>query len=483
MAKSFGGTGGTTARVSKTVVPVSSSTSADQDVDGLLSGVAWDQVTLKGVVTFGFPQSASAYGASISGFQGFNSDQQDAVRTILGTSTATNFGSVAQLTQLSFLELTGAGAKDALIRYAERKTSDAYASYPSDKADGGDAWFTNSSYYDSPKIGTEAYAGILHETGHTLGLKHSFENSGNGPVPASHDSLEYTVMSYSSYAGAKTWYGAENNGDYPQTFMMNDIAALQYMYGADFGTRSGDTVYTWKAASGAPDDGALATTDSRNGTETFDASGTSKIFMTVWDGGGTDMYNFASFSSGLVIDLRPGHWVETKDHSQTADLGATENVASAHFAAGMVANALGVPGTDSSGTAYALYSLIENAVGGSGGDTFIANEAVNTFWGNGAGDTFAWASLADAANSAFQAGTNTIYTVADRIADFTDGDRIDLTAIPNLDAAGLTYRAAPDGYYIEGDVGGQAGAEFAIHIATTFDVAAHWADHSAWLVV
>src|SRR5690242_7565305 len=133
---------------------------------------------------------------------------------------------------------------------------DAYASYPSEKPDGGDAWFTNSGYYDDTLIGTEAYAGILHETGHTLGLKHSFENSGVGPVPAAHDSLEYTLMSYSSYAGAKTWYGTD--GDYPQTLMMDDIAALQYMYGTNFSTHFGATKYTSSAVNGsltASDDG------------------------------------------------------------------------------------------------------------------------------------------------------------------------------------------------------------------------------------
>ena len=42
---------------------------------------------------------------------------------------------------------------------------------------------------------------------------------------------EYSVISYSSYEGAKTWYALD--GDFPQILMMYDIAALQYMYGAN----------------------------------------------------------------------------------------------------------------------------------------------------------------------------------------------------------------------------------------------------------
>ena len=94
----------------------------------------------------------------------------------------------------------------------------------------------------------------MHETLHAVGLKHSFESSGSGPVPAGHNSLEFTVMSYSSYVGAKTWYGGED--DFPQTLMMDDIAALQFMYGADFSYHSGDTSYEWD-----PDDGALTIND------------------------------------------------------------------------------------------------------------------------------------------------------------------------------------------------------------------------------
>jgi len=120
--------------ISKTVKAISSDTSRHQDTDGLLSGFAWQSLA----VTYSFPNSASDYGTA-SGFQAFNAAQQAAVSGILT--------SVAGLTDLSFTNLTGSannGDAGAYLRFAERKTADAYASYPSEKADGGDAWFTNS---------------------------------------------------------------------------------------------------------------------------------------------------------------------------------------------------------------------------------------------------------------------------------------------------------------------------------------------------
>ena len=63
-------------------------------------------------------------------------------------------------------------------------------------------------------------------------------------------------------------------------------------------------------------------------------------------------------------------------------------------------------------------SLIENAIGGSGGDTLVANQAANRLTGNGGADTFAW-------RSSGAAGTGSL---ADTITDFLRGtDRINRT--------------------------------------------------------
>ena len=80
---------------------------------------------------------------------------------------------------------------------------------PSEKAQGGDAWFNNSKHlYDAPIIGTDAWATFLHETGHTLGLCTARKGFRICVVPLDYDLLEYTQMSYRSYVGDKT------NGEY-----------------------------------------------------------------------------------------------------------------------------------------------------------------------------------------------------------------------------------------------------------------------------
>jgi serralysin len=81
--------------------------------------------------------------------------------------------------------------------------------------------FTNGSY---------GLLTLLHEMGHTLGLKHPGNyNAGGGGTPGPYlskadDNRRNTIMSY---------YGASGISANPQTLMAYDIAALQYLYGAN----------------------------------------------------------------------------------------------------------------------------------------------------------------------------------------------------------------------------------------------------------
>ena len=83
--------------------------------------------------------------------------------------------------------------------------------------------------------GNYAWMGILHETGHALGLKHGHEFP--LAISADRDSLEYSVMTYRSYPGRRHPSGGYTNETFgfPQTLMMLDIAALQKIYdGANY---------------------------------------------------------------------------------------------------------------------------------------------------------------------------------------------------------------------------------------------------------
>ncbi len=115
----------------------------------------------------------------------------------------------------------------------------------------GDMFF-HSLTYISPVKGNFAYNTLIHELGHALGLKHGHEANQKYPgsniilpaLPTNHDSMEFSVMTYRSEVGGITDHYTNEDFGYAQTYMMDDIAALQYLYGADYGFNSGDTTYT-----------------------------------------------------------------------------------------------------------------------------------------------------------------------------------------------------------------------------------------------
>lgn len=220
--------------------------------------------------------------------------------------------------------------------------------------------------YRKPVAGNYAWHTHLHELGHALGLKHGHESDVYGATPAQYDSIEYSVLSYRAYVGADTGgsYSYEQFGA-PQTFMMGDIAALQEMYGADFTTNSGNTVYKWTPGSGATFvNGAVGI-----------SPGANRIFATIWDGGGKDTYDLTAYTTALKVDLRPGK-ASTFSIDQLAWLDGGPN---GGFAAGNVFNALLYRGD--------TRSLIENVKGGSAGDAITGNQATNVLWGYAGNDT------------------------------------------------------------------------------------------------
>ena len=157
-----------------------------------------------------------------------------------------------------------------------------------------------------------------------------------------------------------------NEGSGPQTYMIDDIAALQYMYGANFNTNAGNTVYSWSPTTGEMFIGGVGQ----------GAASANKVYEAIWDGGGTDTYNLSNYTTNLHLDLRPGEW-STFSTAQLADLDV--GAPGVHLARGEVANAF-------------LYhndprSLIENAIGGSGSDILIGNQANNVLLGGPGQDT------------------------------------------------------------------------------------------------
>ncbi|MGE4150418.1 MAG: M10 family metallopeptidase C-terminal domain-containing protein, partial [Hyphomicrobiaceae bacterium] len=335
--------------------------SGNQDIDGLLSGLKWDTNSL----TYSFPDTASFYGypgERDDNFEALNSTQIAAVQQIL-----TLYTSVANL---SFSMITETETVHADLRFAmSDEPSTAWAYYPSAGEWGGDSWYNNTSGdYDNPLRGTYAYHTFLHEIGHALGLKHGHETDTYGALPANHDSQEYSVMTYRSYVGSPGSYYSVYEGEGVQTLMMNDIAALQYMHGANFTTNSSNTIYTWSSTTGE-----MFINSVGQGANTENT-----IFATIWDGGGIDTYDLSNYSGGVSIDLRPGEWT-TVSSAQLSTLGYDDGLGGEVYARGNIANALLYQGN--------VASLIENAFGGDGADTITGNQAANLLLGNGGADT------------------------------------------------------------------------------------------------
>lgn len=256
-------------------------------------------------------------------------------------------------------------------------------------------WVNSSiSYNQSPTVLNYGRHTLTHEVGHALGLGHPGDyNAGTGsPTYANsavyyEDTRQYTLMSYWSEANT----GGNNGGSYAAAPLVDDIAAIQRLYGANTSTRTGNDVYGFNSTTG------------RDFYST--ASSTTPVIFAVWDAGGVDTLDFSGYTQTQRIDLNDG---------------AFSNVGGL---TGNVAIAVGV--------------AVENASGGSGVDTMIGNEFANTLRGNAGNDVLDGNAGADALYGGtgadrfvFDQLSDSRSGAIDRIYDFASGsDRIDLSVI------------------------------------------------------
>jgi len=279
----------------------------------------------------------------------------------------------------------GGTSNNATIVFGAYSASDgrgAYAYYPGNASVGalqGDVWLNNNSVSTSSlPVGSYSHFVMMHEVGHAIGLAHPGDynaSSGGGPITYANsaqfiqDSHQYTVMSYFG----ETFTGASSLG-YPDTFMLYDILAIQQLYGADTGYKSGDTTYGFNA------------TDANSA---YDFSFNTTPLLSVYDGGGTDTIDLSGYSSAQNLDLTEGAF---------SDIG------------GFVGN-----------FSIAFGAVIENAVGGSGNDTIAGNAADNDISGGGGADDLSGGDGEDTLSGGAgddtllgEAGNDTLFGGADR---------------------------------------------------------------------
>lgn len=349
--------------------------SNDNTIAGILERKSWGDA-----ITYAFPRAFGVYGfypqaeglpSEGNGFARLSESARRGATTILEDKGTAGGFSIEGLTQA---QIRPGPAENATIRlaYTGMKTDDllyygySWAPHNDNDYDGwlglyaqrsGDVWL-NPRFNRDLEPGNRAWYVTMHEIGHAVGIKHPHE--GDDQLPFRLQNMSNTVMSYSAYSGAGNSF-SDNSIDYPQTYMRSDIKALQHIYGADYSTNSGDTVYEWRPGTG----------DTLIDGEVAISPGDNTIFLTIWDGDGRDTYDLSAYRTRLNVDLRAGR-ASDFGTDQDADLG------NGRSADGMVYNA------------YLFRNdrraLIEDAIGGAAADRIIGNVANNELHGRGGAD-------------------------------------------------------------------------------------------------
>jgi Ca2+-binding RTX toxin-like protein len=304
-----------------------------------IDGTKWGGGLGTGVtLTYSFPGAGAAH-ASPYGYYTTNDEWQGFSPLTTGEKAAARAGLAvwSAVANINFVETAETTTTVGEIRFGKSSSIDpneyAHAYLPANDPSAGDVWFHstnwNATHAASIAAGTDDFHTIIHELGHALGLKHSFDAP--DAIPNALDNYFYSVMSYS----ARTHLDSGSASFYPTTPMYYDLLGIQALYGRNLSHNAGNTVYTFVEGK--------------------------QYFQTIDDASGTDTIVYSG-NQATSIDLAQGHF-STLSAPILFDNGSTRAT-----------------------VAIGPNTLIENATGGNGADQICGNGLANTLSGGAGND-------------------------------------------------------------------------------------------------
>lgn len=181
---------------------------------------------------------------------------------------------------------------------------------------------------------------LLHELGHAMGLRHTFE--ADTPLPTQYESNLYSLMSYRANPF---------NGAHSDALMLFDVLALQDIWGAAVNNED-NTSYTGCR------------------TNTVDS---------IWDSGGIDILNATGRTNPVTLDLRQGAFSSFDAEHDVVITFGTE-----------IENAYGAKGSD-----RVIGNALDNLLRGHGGRDLLAGKGGDDRLEGGVGGDTLWGDQGD----------------------------------------------------------------------------------------